>query len=255
MGFLWKCAFCFLVGRKDAELQSTCTDIGGSGRNKQSQESLQQCTPMYPEIESSSLVYCIFMYLLKQPAFKSRLYIWFHWWVRFFAYGIFWKSAFNLVNRTCQTNRLSRLKSLAIFSGILNWNPKMITQGWYLKQRSVNQDHQTTSMQAMCRYCSVILSMVYLKCLLWYLEIFRSYFNQIHQKLRMWFIVDWYMLMYLSTDSVFPVWKLDPLDEGRSIYYFYKGCIPDWYKYDCSLEHYRLTLICRTTNMRTCLGI
>lgn len=144
-------------------LAQTSVAVAGTNKAKNRYSNVLPCILKLSLLHWFVVVYCIFMYLLKQPAFKFRLYIWFHWWVRFFAYGVFWKSAFNLVNRTCQTNRLSRLKSLTIFSGILNWNPKMITQGWYLKQRSMNQDHQTTSMQAMYRYCFVILSMVYLK--------------------------------------------------------------------------------------------
>lgn len=180
----------------------------------------------------STVYLCIFwINLLSYPG-----YIWFNWWVRFFAYGIFWKSAVNLVDCTCQTNRLSRLNSLAIFIGILNWNSKMITQGWYLKQRSVNQGHQTTSMQAMCRYCSVILSIVYYSvcCDTW------EYFPHIQSNSSEAQNVVYSWLMYAHEFEhriAFPVRRLDPLDEVSSIYFCCKGCIPDWYKYDCSLEH------------------
>lgn len=132
-------------------LAQTSVAVAGTNKAKNRYIDVLPCILKLSLLHWFVLVYSIFM-------FKFRLYMWFHWWVRLFAYDILKNLHLIWVDCTCQTNRLSRVKSLAIFSGILNWNPKMITQGWYLKQRSVDQGHQTTLMQAMCRYCSVILS-------------------------------------------------------------------------------------------------
>lgn len=147
-------------------LAQTSVAVAGTNKAKNRYINVLPCILKLSLLHWFVLVYCIFTYLLNQPAFKFRLYIWVSLVSPVLCLLCFLKSAFNLVDCTNQTNRLSRLKSLAILTGFLNRNPKMITQGLYLKQRSLNQGHQTTLMQATCRYCSVILSIVYLKCLL-----------------------------------------------------------------------------------------